>query len=294
MSDSPLVYRCSKCDAEYPRHVPKCLQCKLWQTVRAVRRVARAIPGDPRAFAVSPRDVLESFAVGDAEIGDVERLGTGSRELDIVLGGGMAVGAAYMICGDPGAGKSTLMTQVGDSLAQSGKGVLGVTGEETLPQLSERLRRLGRVTHPLHRMARANFLPDIEELVIRERPTLLIVDSLQTLYDEGGQGAEKDKRCCGRIVRLAKEQGFTLFLVCHINKKGEASGPKFAEHMVDCVLKLGHPNPKKKSDARSLTIPGKNRYGSATEVGVFTMTATGIVGKRDVAPESAAATPLEQ
>jgi DNA repair protein RadA/Sms len=207
--------------------------------------------------------------------GDEIRFLTGMGELDRVLGGGAVEGSLVLVGGAPGIGKSTLLLQICDQLCKE-RTVLYVSGEESERQLKLRAQRLQVGPESLLILSETR-LSDILEAVDAVKPDILIVDSIQTLYQEENESApgsvSQVKDCTTTLMQLSKQQGITVFVVGHINKDGNIAGPKVLEHMVDCVLYFeGDPN----SSYRILR-GAKNRFGSTNEIGVFEMADTGLV-----------------
>ena len=203
------------------------------------------------------------------------RFSTGMGELDRVLGGGAVAGSLVLVGGAPGIGKSTLLLQICTSLCV-GRKVLYISGEESERQLKLRADRLGVVPDSLYILSETR-LSDIMEAVSQLEPDILIVDSIQTLYNEENESApgsiSQVKDCTMTLMQLSKSQGITVFVVGHINKDGNIAGPKVLEHMVDCVLYFeGDPN-----STYRLLRAAKNRFGSTNEIGVFEMQDAGLV-----------------
>lgn len=202
------------------------------------------------------------------------RFSTGMGELDRVLGGGAVLGSLVLVGGAPGIGKSTLLLQICNQLCSDRK-VLYVSGEESEKQLKLRAMRIGVMPENLYILSETR-LSDIIETTNALKPDVLIVDSIQTLYNElndstpGSVSQVKD--CTMAMMQLSKSAGITVFVVGHINKDGAIAGPKVLEHMVDCVLYFeGDPN-----TSYRLLRAAKNRFGSTNEIGVFEMVDTGL------------------
>jgi DNA repair protein RadA/Sms len=206
----------------------------------------------------------------DAEI----RFSTGMGELDRVLGGGAVAGSLVLVGGAPGIGKSTLLLQICDSLC-AGRSVLYVSGEESERQLKLRAQRLGVSPDQLYILSETR-LSDVLAAVAEIKPDILIVDSIQTLYNEENDSSpgsiSQVKDCTMSMMQLSKAEGLTVFVVGHINKDGNIAGPKVLEHMVDCVLYFeGDQN-----SSYRLLRAAKNRFGSTNEIGVFEMMDKGL------------------
>jgi len=203
------------------------------------------------------------------------RFSTGMGELDRVLGGGAVAGSLVLVGGAPGIGKSTLLLQICNSLC-CGRRVLYISGEESERQLKLRAQRLRVAPENLLILSETR-LSDVVEAVEEVKPDILIVDSIQTLYNEENDSSpgsvSQVKDCTMTMMQLSKSQGITVFVVGHINKDGNIAGPKVLEHMVDCVLYFeGDTN-----SSYRLLRAAKNRFGSTNEIGVFEMMDAGLV-----------------
>lgn len=265
------VYFCTECGNESPKWAGRCPNCGAWnalveQRAEKVKRPSGASRGIPHSVKVTN--------ITDIDTSDEIRFSTGMGELDRVLGGGAVKGSLVLVGGAPGIGKSTLMLQICQQLGMQNK-VLYVSGEESIHQLKMRAKRLG-VDSPNLFVVSETRLSDILEAVEREQPDVLIIDSIQTLYNEeldspaGGVGQVKD--CTMALMNLAKGQGITVFVIGHVNKEGSIAGPKVLEHMVDCVLYF--------EGDRHMTYrilrAAKNRFGATNEIGVFEMLNEGL------------------
>ena len=213
--------------------------------------------------------------IRDVESDNEIRFSTGMRELDRVLGGGAVAGSLVLVGGAPGIGKSTLLLQICNRLC-SDRSVLYISGEESEQQLKLRAERLGVSPENLFILSETR-LSDLSEAVDDIKPDILIVDSIQTLYNEDNDSTpgsvSQVKDCTMTMMQISKSQGITVFVVGHINKDGNIAGPKVLEHMVDCVLYFeGDPN-----TSYRLLRAAKNRFGSTNEIGVFEMLDVGLV-----------------
>lgn len=266
---SKTVFYCTECGNETPKWQGKCAACGAWNTI--VEQPAETKKKSP--VQRSGRDALTSsnrpHPVQEVELNDELRFLTGLSELDRVLGGGAVQGSLVLVGGAPGIGKSTLMLQICDHLCRIAK-VLYVSGEESERQIKLRARRLGIRSNELYLYAESN-LEHILESVNELRPDILIVDSIQTLYNgdltasPGSVGQVKE--CTMSLMQLAKGQGITVFVVGHVNKEGSIAGPKVLEHMVDCVLYFEG----EEHLAYRILRAAKNRFGATNEIGVFEM-----------------------
>jgi DNA repair protein RadA/Sms len=198
------------------------------------------------------------------------------RELDIVLGGGVVPGSLVLVGGEPGIGKSTLLLQVAAAVVQAGRRVLYVSAEESAPQIRLRAERLDPAALDVEMLAETS-LDAILATAEGQMPSVLIVDSIQTIYAEELEGAPGNvgqvRECAGRLMRFAKESGCAVFIVGHVTKGGGVAGPKTLEHIVDTVLYFEGDG---SLDYRVLRAT-KNRFGSVDEIGVFRMTGEGLV-----------------
>ena len=267
------VFYCTECGNETPKWAGKCPACGAWNTIVEQPAAAKAKSGSRTASSTgySPvKAVRLSEIVGQQEI----RFSTGMKELDRVLGGGAVKGSLVLVGGAPGIGKSTLMLQICHTLCSASK-VLYVSGEESVGQLKLRAQRLKVTGEELYILAETA-LEDVLESVRQEAPDVLIVDSIQTLYNPnldtppGSVGQVKD--CTLALMDLAKRQGVTVFVIGHVNKEGSIAGPKVLEHMVDCVLYFEGDQ----HNTYRILRAAKNRFGATNEIGVFEMQNDGL------------------
>jgi DNA repair protein RadA/Sms len=267
------VHRCSECGAASPTWVGRCATCGTWgslveeveQPAAAVGRAAASEPPrpitevDPEAFSARP---------------------TGVSELDRVLGGGLVPGSVTLVGGEPGIGKSTLLTQVAACTAAAGERVLYVSAEESRQQVRLRAERLGALTDGLW-LASETVLPDLIGHLDDVKPALLVVDSIQTVEDPelpSAPGSVAQVRTCAhRLVREAKERGLAVVLVGHVTKEGDLAGPRVLEHVVDTVLAFEGD----RHHALRLLRTVKHRFGPAGELGLFELGDRGLVGVPD-------------
>ena len=271
MAKTKTVFFCTACGNETPKWVGRCPGCGAWNTLE--EHIEKpAAPGRPKSAPVgmSRRPQPISQVDTDAEI----RFSTGMGELDRVLGGGAVAGSLVLVGGAPGIGKSTLLLQICSSLCQ-GRSVLYISGEESERQLKLRSQRLNVSPEQLFILSETR-LSDVLEAVEENKPDILIVDSIQTLYNEANESSpgsiSQVKDCTMSMMQLSKSQGVTVFVVGHINKDGNIAGPKVLEHMVDCVLYFeGDQN-----SSYRLLRAAKNRFGSTNEIGVFEMMDSGL------------------
>ncbi len=267
------VYCCSECGAETANWAGKCPSCGAWNTLAELRLDAGSRRRGSSSGA-APRYGQKPKRLADLDTTAEIRFSTGISELDRVLGGGAVVGSLVLVGGAPGIGKSTLLLQM-CGLAEQGKKILYVTGEESERQLKLRALRLAVDNPALYVLAETDIgsiLSCVEEL----QPEIVIVDSVQTVSDPEISSApgsiSQVRECTMRIMRATKEQGLTVFVVGHITKEGSIAGPKILEHMVDCVLYFEGEN----STSFRILRAAKNRFGSTNEIGVFEMADKGL------------------
>lgn len=272
MAKAKTVFYCTSCGNETPRWQGRCPSCGAWNTIEEhiEKSAASGLKAKSSPVGRSKRPQKLSEVVTDAET----RFSTGMGELDRVLGGGAVAGSLVLVSGAPGIGKSTLLLQICNSLC-SGRRVLYVSGEESERQLKLRAQRLGVNPDELFILSETR-LSDVLEAASETKPDILIVDSIQTLYNEENESSpgsvSQVKDCTMSMMQLSKSNGITVFVVGHINKDGNIAGPKVLEHMVDCVLYFeGDPN-----SSYRLLRAAKNRFGSTNEIGVFEMRDSGL------------------
>lgn len=272
MKPKTLFY-CTECGNETPKWAGKCPACGAWNTIVEQPQAARAA-GKGASRPAGGGAVRRARPVTELEADAEIRFSTGMGELDRVLGGGAVKGSLVLVGGAPGIGKSTLMLQICESLCRENK-VLYVSGEESEHQLKLRAKRLDVQSERLFVISETS-LGDLLESVAAEAPDVLIVDSIQTLYNDALESpagsVSQVKDCTMALMQLAKGQGITVFVIGHVNKEGSIAGPKVLEHMVDCVLYFeGDPN-----TSYRLLRAAKNRFGSTNEIGVFEMLDDGL------------------
>ena len=271
MAKTKTVFFCTDCGYETPKWMGRCPGCGAYNTMQ--EHIEKPVaPGRAKSAPVGISRQPQRLCQVDS--GDELRFSTGMGELDRVLGGGAVAGSLVLVGGAPGIGKSTLLLQICNSLCQ-GRSVLYVSGEESERQLKLRAERLQVNPDGLYILSETR-LSDILEAVQELKPDILIVDSIQTLYNDANESApgsiSQVKDCTMALLQLSKSEGLTVFVVGHINKDGNIAGPKVLEHMVDCVMYFeGDPN-----TSYRLLRAAKNRFGSTNEIGVFEMVDSGL------------------
>lgn len=262
---------CTSCGYETPKWLGKCPSCSSWSTFEEQRDAAPA-KYDSKARAVSERAVPQKLS----EISEAheQRITTGSKELNRVLGGGIVRGSMVLVGGDPGIGKSTLLLQICRSAETAGT-ILYVTGEESAQQVKMRAARLGVDGGNLLLLAETN-LDEIIFHATNTKPDIMIIDSIQTMYRAEVASApgsvSQVREATHFLMRLAKENSISVFIVGHVTKEGSIAGPRVLEHMVDCVLYFEGDHRQSYRILRTV----KNRFGSTNEIGVFEMKDSGL------------------
>ena len=283
MAKPKLLYSCTECGAQLPKWAGQCPECGAWNSLVEVTALPSKGERSGR-FAGYAGDAAVATVQPLAEVApdEVIRIPTGVAEFDRVLGGGLVPASVTLIGGDPGVGKSTLLLQTLVSLGKTLK-TLYVTGEESPEQVSLRAHRLNLSAGDL-RLLPETRVEAILAAAQEERPQVMVIDSIQTMYTELLQSAPGSvaqvRESAAQLVRYAKQTGTALFLVGHVTKEGALAGPRVLEHMVDTVLYFEGEGGSSFRVVRAI----KNRFGAVNELGVFAMTERGL---REVANPSA-------
>ncbi len=276
MAKKKIKYVCQECGAESARWLGKCPMCGKWNTL--VEEVVEDIPVKAEHALTTAYEMPRRIA--EVDLAELPRFSTGSGELDRVLGGGLIPGSIILIAGDPGVGKSSLTLAICAYIANNGRRVLYVTGEESSRQIRMRAERLNALANELFICAENN-LERIVKHVEKVEPELLIVDSIQTIYKsdiESAPGSVSQVReCSAALMRLAKSHGVTTFIIGHVTKDGNLAGPRVLEHIVDTVLFF---EGERNADFRVLRAI-KNRFGATSEIGLFEMRNSGLADVPD-------------
>lgn len=269
MAKAKQMYFCRECGYESVKWQGQCPGCKSWNTFVEEKLVVGASKHSVKKEAAAPTNILDVTTSEDT------RIGTGMKELDRVLGGGIVKGSLTLVGGDPGIGKSTLLLQVCRNLTIAEHKVLYASGEESLQQIKLRAERLGGFTKDMLLLCETD-LGAIEGAITKVMPEVVVIDSIQTMYlEEIGSGAgsvSQVREVTGRLMRIAKQLEIAIFIVGHVTKEGTVAGPRTLEHMVDTVLYF-----EGEKNALYRILRGvKNRFGSTNEIGVFEMKDTGL------------------
>jgi DNA repair protein RadA/Sms len=263
-----VQFTCAECGTTSGRWLGKCPGCGAFGTL-----VEELHGSDSDAVAARPSTPV---AIADVSADEAERISTGVSELDRVLGGGLVPASLVLVGGEPGVGKSTLLLTALGAIARSGRGALLVTGEESAAQVALRAARLGGAEQV--EIVAETELDTVCATLEATRPDVCVIDSVQTLHASALGSAPGSvaqvREAAGRLLRVAKKSGVATVLVGHVTKDGAVAGPRVLEHLVDCVLQF---EGDRYHEHRVLRAT-KNRFGSTNELGVFEMTATGLVG----------------
>lgn len=264
------IFFCQECGYESAKWLGQCPACKEWNSF-----VEEPVVGKKTGNNKIGRGTeTEPTCLAQISMEKEERIYTGIKELDRVLGGGIVAGSLVLVGGDPGIGKSTLLLQVCRNLAESKK-VLYISGEESLKQIKLRADRLGTFTDNLLLLCETN-LNNIRTAIERVKPDVVVIDSIQTMYNEEVSSApgsvSQVRETTGILMQIAKGMGISIFIVGHVTKEGVVAGPRVLEHMVDTVLYFEGD----RHAAYRILRGVKNRFGSTNEIGVFEMRESGL------------------
>lgn len=274
MAKLKTKYVCQNCSYETPKWMGKCPECNSWNSF--VEQIEEQPQKASSARRVDLSSSSKPMKITEVKSKEEDRFSTLITELDRVLGGGVVRGSLTLVGGDPGIGKSTILIQVSNNVAKSSKRVLYVSGEESSAQIKLRAQRLGISSENLYILTENN-MDIIKEHVRRQKPDMLVIDSIQTMFCPeltSVQGTVSQiKECTAHLMGIAKKEGVSTFIVGHVTKDGAIAGPKVMEHMVDTVLYF---EGERFNNYRLLRAV-KNRFGSTNELGVFEMRGEGLV-----------------
>lgn len=273
MAKEKRLFYCKECGTETAKWQGQCPGCGEWDTL-VEAPVMKSASGKRKAI-ISMADV-EPTRLNDITIEGEYRIVTGIGEMDRVLGGGIVAGSLVLVGGDPGIGKSTLLLQMCGQLSKSGEKVLYISGEESLKQIKLRGDRLGEFSDSVYLLSETS-ISMIDGAIQKIGPRVVIIDSIQTMYDETVDAApgsmSQVREITGVLLRIAKSRGVSIFIVGHVTKEGNVAGPRMLEHMVDTVLYFEGDGAASYRILRGV----KNRFGSTNEIGVFEMKGHGLV-----------------
>lgn len=274
-SGTKSVFVCSECGNESAKWFGKCPACGAWNTMFEQKiEIATVAKGAKPSRSLGFGGCEQANPINHLEDSDEQRFDTGCGEFNRVLGGGLVKGSVCLISGEPGIGKSTLLLQISSDISKDHK-VLYVSGEESKNQIKLRANRLGIKSDKLFILTETN-VEDVLQQIDAVSPDVVIVDSIQTMYDERVNSTPSSitqvKECTMSLINKAKATGIATLIVGHVNKEGSIAGPKVVEHMVDAVLHFEG----ERSQQNRIIRAEKNRFGSTNEIGVFEMTDEGL------------------
>lgn len=265
------VYFCQNCGYESAKWMGQCPGCREWNTF-VEELIDKKNVGKGK---IPESETAKAVPLSQIEMTQDKRISTEIKELDRVLGGGIVRGSLVLVGGDPGIGKSTLLLQVCRNLAEQGTEVLYISGEESLQQIKIRAERIGTFRDSLSLLCETN-LDVIQKVIDREKPKVVVIDSIQTMYNEAVASApgsvSQVREATGILMQIAKGMGISIFIVGHVTKEGVVAGPRVLEHMVDTVLYFEGD----RHAAYRILRGVKNRFGSTNEIGVFEMRQDGL------------------
>ncbi len=270
-----MVFFCTECGYESAKWMGQCPGCKNWNTFSEEPKERTTKNKKYTNMSVVGNKENEPVRFSEVSTEESRRVSTGMSEMDRVLGGGIVPGSLTLVGGDPGIGKSTLLLQVCKNLADQGHRVLYVSGEESLKQIKIRGDRIGQFNDAFLLLCETN-LQRILEQIKKHMPEVVIIDSIQTMYNEEVEAAPGSvtqvRESTGKLLQLAKGFNVSVFVVGHVTKEGAVAGPRMLEHMVDTVLYFEGDRHASYRILRGV----KNRFGSTNEIGVFEMQREGL------------------
>ena len=267
------IFFCQSCGYESSKWMGQCPGCREWNTFveEAVDKKSAGTLAKQKGSAIEAK----VLPLSEIELTSEKRVSTGMKELDRVLGGGIVKGSMVLVGGDPGIGKSTLLLQVCKNLSDEKIKVLYISGEESLQQIKIRAERIGTFGDSLKLLCETN-LDTIQAVIDREKPQIVVIDSIQTMFNEAVSSApgsvSQVRESTGVLMQIAKGKGISIFIVGHVTKEGVVAGPRVLEHMVETVLYFEGD----RHAAYRILRGVKNRFGSTNEIGVFEMRQSGL------------------
>mgnify|MGYP003624119541 FL=1 len=273
------LFECQHCGEQATKWMGKCPSCGGWDSFVELNTEQQEVLKQTSKII---NTTSKARPITQIEQDDIIRFSSNNHEFDLVLGGGIVPGSLTLIGGSPGVGKSTLLLKVAGDISQSGKKVLYVSGEESMGQIKLRANRLDANSDNLYLLSEIK-LEEIQEELLRENYEAVVIDSIQTIYSSSLTSApgsvSQVREITFELMRKAKESDIAMFIIGHITKDGSIAGPRVLEHMVDTVLYFEGESSKELRMLRGF----KNRFGSTSEIGIFEMTAEGLISAKDIA-----------
>ncbi len=267
MSKTKTSYFCQNCGAESPKWIGKCPVCEQWNTY-----VEEIVSPRQNTGAGIQKSSSTPILISEVDYSETSRIDTLNKEFNRVLGGGLVQGSVVLIGGEPGIGKSTLALQIALNIP---KRTLYISGEESLQQIKLRAERITNTTNNCYVVSEV-LLESIENIIVKQKPDIVIIDSIQTLQTERIESSpgtvSQVRECTAALMKKAKESSIPFILIGHINKEGSIAGPKVLEHMVDTVLQFEGD----RNHVYRILRATKNRFGSTSELGIFEMQGSGL------------------
>ena len=273
------LFECQHCGEQSTKWMGKCPSCGGWDSFVELNTEQQEVLKQTSKII---NTTSKARPITQIEQDDIIRFSSNNHEFDLVLGGGIVPGSLTLIGGSPGVGKSTLLLKVAGDISQSGKKVLYVSGEESMGQIKLRANRLDANSDNLYLLSEIK-LEEIQEELLRQNYEAVVIDSIQTIYSSSLTSApgsvSQVREITFELMRKAKESDIAMFIIGHITKDGSIAGPRVLEHMVDTVLYFEGESSKELRMLRGF----KNRFGSTSEIGIFEMTAEGLISAKDIA-----------
>jgi len=282
MAKRKTLFECQSCGFQSPRWMGKCTSCNEWESMIELTTEQINYLKNTSSINTSATTLRKAIPITEVNEDNITRFSSGSKELDLVLGGGVVPGSLTLIGGSPGIGKSTLLLKIAGNLARTQKKVLYVSGEESAGQIKLRSNRLDANHKELYLLSEINLSTVLNEITNKDYE-FIVIDSIQTLYSEDTPSAPGSvtqvRTITFELMRIAKSKHISIFIIGHITKDGSIAGPRVLEHMVDTVLYF-----EGDSNSELRLLRGfKNRFGSTSEVGIFEMNRNGLNDAKSMA-----------